>query len=72
MLFSAIDLIHATGHRITVEGVETEDRLRMLKATGQVDFVQGYVISRPLEIGRFVTFLRKDDVPAERRPRLVA
>ena len=72
MLFSTIDLIHATGHRITVEGVETEDRLRMLKATGQVDFVQGYVISRPLEIGCFVAFLRQEDVPAERRPRLVA
>jgi sensor c-di-GMP phosphodiesterase-like protein len=72
MLVSTIDMIHAAGHRITVEGVETEDRLRMLKATGQVDFVQGYLISRPLEIGRFVTFLDEQNTPALRRPRLVA
>jgi len=72
MLLSTIDMIHAAGHRLTVEGVETEDRLRMLKATGKVDFVQGYLISRPLEIGRFVTFLEEQNTPAMRRPRLVA
>jgi sensor c-di-GMP phosphodiesterase-like protein len=72
MLVSTIEMIHFAGHRLTVEGVETEDRLRMLKSTGMVDFVQGYLISRPLDIGRFVTFLEEQNVPERRRPRLVA
>ena len=37
-----------------------------------VDFVQGYLISRPLDIGRFTTFLEEQNVPEKRRPRLVA
>jgi len=72
MLGNAIDMVHAAGHRITVEGVETEERLRMIKATGQVDFVQGYLISRPLDIARFVQFLGEQGVPMGQRPRLVA
>jgi EAL domain-containing protein (putative c-di-GMP-specific phosphodiesterase class I) len=55
-----------------VEGVETEERLRMLKATAQVEFVQGYLISRPLDIARFVQFLGEQGVPMGARPRLVA
>ena len=72
MLGNAIDMVHAAGHRITVEGVETEERLRMLKASGQVEFVQGYLISRPLDIARFVQFLGEQGVPLGQRPRLVA
>lgn len=72
MLVNVIEMIHATGHRITVEGVETEDRLRMLKASGQVDFVQGYLISRPLDIARFVGFLSEQALPGQRHVRLVA
>lgn len=72
MLGNAIDMVHAAGHRITVEGVETEERLRMLKATGQVEYVQGYLISRPLDIARFVQFLGEQGVPMGQRPRLVA
>lgn len=72
MLTNAIDMVHAAGHRITVEGVETEERLRLVKATGQVEFVQGYLISRPLDIARFVQFLGEQGVPLGQRPRLVA
>ena len=72
MLSNAIDMIHAAGHRITIEGVETPERLRMLKATGQVDFIQGYLISRPLEIGNFTKFLAAQTTQADQRPRLVA
>jgi sensor c-di-GMP phosphodiesterase-like protein len=72
MLTSAIEMIHSAGRRITIEGVETEDRLQMLKATGLVDFVQGYLISRPLDIGRFAQFLAEQGVAKGQRPRLVA
>ena len=72
MLVNAIDMIHAAGHRLTVEGVETEERLLMLKATGQVDFVQGYLISRPLDIARFAQLLADQSMPTPLRPQLVA
>ena len=71
MLGNAIEMIHAAGHKITVEGVETEARLSMLKSTGQVDFVQGYLISRPLDIGRFIDLLVDQSMPQSLRPKLV-
>jgi sensor c-di-GMP phosphodiesterase-like protein len=72
VMLNAIDMIHAAGHRITVEGVETPERLHMLRATGQVDFIQGYLISRPLDITRFVQFLADQSLPTPMRPQLVA
>lgn len=72
MLGNAIEMIHAAGHKITVEGVETEQCLAMLKSTGQVDFVQGYLISRPLDITRFVNMLVEQSMPQRLRPTLVA
>lgn len=71
MLFRTIEMIHTTGHPVTVEGVETESRLHDLRATGQVQYVQGYVISRPLGIHGFAQFLA-DAEPVSWRPRLVA
>ena len=72
MLVNAIEMIHAAGHRITVEGVETEERLAMLKATGHVDFVQGYLIARPVPIERFVQLLVDQSQPTPLRAQLVA
>lgn len=72
MLLHTIEMIHSAGHRITVEGVESEERLQLIKATEQVDFIQGYLISRPIDIDRFVEFLTQLGTPAARRPRLVA
>jgi EAL domain-containing protein (putative c-di-GMP-specific phosphodiesterase class I) len=70
MMFSTIEMIHAAGHRLTVEGVESEERLRQLAATGHVQFAQGYHIARPLDIDRFVLVL--NERAAASRPRLVA
>ncbi len=58
MLVQVIDMIKTSGHLIVVEGVETEARLNLLRSTGVVDYVQGYVLSRPLGIDEFVAFLR--------------
>lgn len=58
MLPHALDMMQR-GHRATVvEGVESRERLVALRDSGLVDFVQGYYIARPLEIERFMTFLR--------------
>lgn len=61
MLPEALAMIRHAGRKTVVEGVETEDRLAMLRATGLVDFIQGYIISRPVPIQRFVQVLAEYD-----------
>ncbi len=72
MLDHAIDLVQASGRSLVVEGVETSERLEALKATGIVDFAQGYCISRPLLIESFVAYLAEHGPRPVTRPRLVA
>ena len=72
MLAHAIDLVQASGRSLVVEGVETMDRLNALRATGMVDFAQGYGISRPLLIGPFIDYLTEHGPRPLTRPRLVA
>jgi len=60
MLVQVLDMIATSEHSIVVEGVETEARLNLLRSTGVVDCVQGYVISRPLGIDELVALLGKD------------
>jgi len=55
-----------------VEGVETAARLSMLKASGKVDFAQGYHVSRPLEIAAFARFLAERGPASMKKARLVA
>ena len=67
MLVQVLEMIKTTGHLIVVEGVETEARLDLLRATGIVDCVQGYEISRPLGIDEFVAFLGRDKIALRAR-----
>lgn len=57
MLVHALDMVITAGRKIVVEGIETRDRLELLRATGKVDYIQGYLVSRPLRIEDFVRFL---------------
>ena len=72
MLHHAIEMIHATGRVMVIEGVETRERLRLLrKMKTPVDLVQGYYISHPLPIAGFAEYLaRRETVtvtPVRRR-----
>ena len=69
MLRHAVEMIQATGRVMVVEGVETAERLALLRdMTARVDFVQGYFISRPLDIEGFVAYLTPEPVSlAERK-----
>jgi EAL domain-containing protein (putative c-di-GMP-specific phosphodiesterase class I) len=58
-LVQVIEMIKTSGRVIVVEGVETLARLNLLRSTGMVDYVQGYVIARPLGIDEFVAFLAR-------------
>lgn len=58
MLHHAVEMIHATGRVMVIEGVETQERLRLLrKMKTQIDLVQGYYISHPLPIACFIDYL---------------
>ena len=59
MLVHVLEMMKTSGRLIVVEGVETQARLNVLRSTGNVDYVQGFVISRPLSIHDFVTLLAK-------------
>jgi EAL domain-containing protein (putative c-di-GMP-specific phosphodiesterase class I) len=61
---STIDLAHALKMEVTAEGVETQSALALLTVMG-CDMVQGFLISRPLGIDAFRTFLANEaHVPA--------
>ncbi len=70
LLRPAIEMIRATGRKIIVEGVETASRLAFLQ-TAEVDRVQGYYISPPLEIEAFAGFIEHYR-PAELRDQRAA
>lgn len=48
---------HELGLRVVAEGVETPGQLALLADAG-CDFIQGYVIARPMSAGDFLTFAR--------------
>lgn len=54
---STIDLAHALEMEVTAEGVETPAALALLSVMG-CDLIQGYLISRPVEIEAFRTYMR--------------
>jgi len=54
---STIDLAHALEMEVTAEGVETPAALALLSVMG-CDMIQGYLISRPVEIDAFRQYLR--------------
>jgi diguanylate cyclase len=55
---SIIDLGHNLGLRVVGEGVETNDVLLRLRASG-CDVVQGFVLARPMEIDQLARWMAK-------------
>jgi len=56
LIKSTIDLAHNLGLEVVAEGVETETDLAALKLLGS-DWIQGYLLSRPLPIAELAEFL---------------
>lgn len=56
---AVVGLARALGVRTVAEGVETAGQLRELQGAG-CDFVQGYLIARPLEPQRVEEFIGRD------------
>ena len=51
-----IQTIHHMDALIIQEGVETREQLEYVKAQG-VDYVQGYIFSKPMEIQDFIDYI---------------
>lgn len=49
---------------LVVEGVETEDQLRLIQENGCADLIQGYIFGAPMPVGAFVELARRLHPPA--------
>jgi diguanylate cyclase (GGDEF)-like protein len=54
------DLGHGLGYRVTAEGVEDAEALRLLREYG-CDYAQGYKIGKPLRSGQFMAVVAASD-----------
>lgn len=57
---STIDMIKGLGHKIVFEGIETEEQVRVVKIL-DVDYIQGYYYSKPIDEEAFIEFLKKNN-----------
>lgn len=58
-----VELCHAIGIKVCLEGVEREEELRLVR-TMSLDFIQGYLFGRPAEAQAFEErFLKVDTIP---------
>ena len=57
---STINMIKGLGHKIVFEGIEEQDQLNQIKLM-DVDYVQGYYYSKPINKEEFVRFIYKNN-----------
>ena len=62
LLEGIVSLAHDLGMRVTVEGVETEEQLALVKASG-CDTIQGFLVSRPVPMSAVDGLLRRLPAP---------
>lgn len=61
---SIVALSHALRHKVVAEGVETSAQLHQLRRAG-CDYVQGYLVARPMPEDALTAWLSSDITPAE-------
>lgn len=58
VLSSVINMCKDLGYKIVSEGIETEADQEIMKSLG-VDYAQGYLYSKPLQLDEFLNFVKK-------------
>ena len=58
LLLALFSMARGLGFKVVVEGVETEEQQNLLVAMG-VDYLQGYLIARPMAASDVVSWLDK-------------
>jgi diguanylate cyclase (GGDEF)-like protein/PAS domain S-box-containing protein len=66
ILHAVIQIAHALGARVVAEGVETAEQLAILR-NSQCDFMQGYLLCKPLPANLFLTWVQQHFVGDARR-----
>ncbi|MCX9156226.1 EAL domain-containing protein [Niveibacterium sp. 24ML] len=61
---SIVALSHALRHKVVAEGVETSAQLNQLRRAG-CDYVQGYLVARPMPEAALTAWLASEVTPAE-------
>ena len=59
VMLSTIRMVKELGKRVVVEGIETEEMASLLTENG-CDYMQGYLFSKPVPQGEYVTFLERN------------
>ena len=63
IVLAVIEIARNLGIQTIAEGVETSEQLAFLRENG-CDLVQGYLLGRPMPMGDYIAFLRRDGVGA--------
>jgi EAL domain-containing protein (putative c-di-GMP-specific phosphodiesterase class I) len=58
---ASLEMARALGCRTVAEGVETEEQLALVMDLG-ADYVQGYLVGRPMPVDEFVERIRSNPV----------
>lgn len=57
VLTATVNMAHKLGLKVVAEGVESEEELNAMKEE-QIDFIQGYYFSRPVEKDKFIELIK--------------
>ena len=58
VLTGMVDILHKMDMGVVVEGIETEEQVKVMEKMG-VEYIQGYYYSKPLPLNEFLEFLKK-------------
>jgi EAL domain-containing protein (putative c-di-GMP-specific phosphodiesterase class I) len=59
LLRGVTQLSHELGFGVTIEGVETEEQLKLIRGTGGADLVQGFLLGTPLSAAEITAQLEQ-------------
>ena len=57
---SAINMVKGLGHKIVFEGIQEQEQIELIKDL-DVDYIQGYFYSRPINKKDFINFIRTNN-----------
>ncbi|WP_245409824.1 putative bifunctional diguanylate cyclase/phosphodiesterase [Pararhizobium haloflavum] len=70
LLSGIVHLAREMDLSVTIEGVETEEQLRMVCATGHVDLIQGFIFGKPLPQNSIADLAAKSFISGENQPQV--
>ena len=60
VLTGLVDVVHKMNMNVVIEGIETEEQMKVMKDMG-VEFIQGFYYSRPIPENEFIEFLARNN-----------